>query len=337
MFLATLIPTAGREYDAGDNNPEFMIGILTGVFALLISQFFVRMSKTITYKFHSASFFLQAPTLSLFKYGNYCIAVLQLFFCAFIIILFTPLSFPYKEATAPQRFHVWHARLFYYDYNQNLRKQDNGFYVFPHDRNGIKFIKDEVPLIKDTSPEQYDMTTKCNTEVLCGIPHYHVYYTGNAFHSIWLKAKDFPKFTNIPQMRLQSQEVLSQTRIKYSFQITSGTSHMSLHISPLVQAKIVKWSFVPEIHQNYTFSWNNRDVYFINYVRGVESNRPYEFFIETEKPLNWSQPYTFDIALAAQFIHQPQTHTKEFENFLETFPKWTTLQYFTNYYVGYQY
>lgn len=44
MFLTTLIPTIGREYDAGDGNPEYMIGIVTAVFTLLILQFFVRMS-----------------------------------------------------------------------------------------------------------------------------------------------------------------------------------------------------------------------------------------------------------------------------------------------------
>lgn len=281
--------------------------------------------------------FQQAPTLSLFKYGNYCIAVLQLVFCVFLIILFTPLSFPYKEATAPQRFHVWHGQLFSYDYKQNLRKSDNGFYVFPHDRHGIKYIKDEVPFIKDSSPEEYDMKTKCDTEILCGIPHYHVYYTGNAYHSIWLKAKEFPKFTSVPEMTLKTVEVVTNTRLKYGFQITEGTSHMSLHISPLPNADVVKWSFTTDMHEDYSFNWNNRDVYFINYLRGLETNRPYEFFLEIEKPQNWTLPYTFDIALAAQFIHQPSTHTKEFEDFIESFPKWTTLQYFTNHYISFQY
>lgn len=281
-------------------------------------------------------FHKQAPTLSLFKYGSYCIAVLQLVFCAVIIILFTPLSFPYKEATAPQRFHVWHAQLFNYDYNQNLRKSDSGFYVFPHDRHGIKYIKDEVPLIRDTSPEAYSMKAKCDTEILCGIPHYHIYYTGNAYHSVWLQAAEPPKFTSVPEMRLLSMEAVSETRFKYKFHIVSGTSHMSLHISPLAGAKVVKWSFTPDMKENYHFQWNDRDVYFINYVRGL-STLPYEFFVEIKKPLNWTQPYTFDIALAAQFIHQPATHTKEFERFLESFPKWTTLQYFTSHYASYQY
>lgn len=80
MFLATLIPTAGREYDAGDNNPEFMIGILTGVFALLISQFFVRMSKTITYKFHSTSFIFTGSNIII-------VQIRKLLHCGFTTIL----------------------------------------------------------------------------------------------------------------------------------------------------------------------------------------------------------------------------------------------------------
>ncbi|XP_063697598.1 endoplasmic reticulum metallopeptidase 1-like [Culicoides brevitarsis] len=318
MFLNTIVPTLGRQYDGINSNPDLMFGLFFAIFAILTLQFF-------------------APTLSLFKYGNYCIAALQLVFVTFVIILFTPLSFPYTEATAPQRFHVWHAQTFHYDYNQKLRKSDNGFYVFPHDRNGIKFIKDTVPLIKSTSPADYDMKEKCDTEILCGIPHYHVYYTAHAYHSIWLKANDTPTFSSVPEMTLESVEHLNLTRVKYRFQIASGTSHMSLHISPLPQAKIVKWSFTSEMKDNYSFKWNNRDVYFINYVRGLETANPYTFTIEVEKPLNWRFPYTFDIALASQFIHQPETHTKEFESFVESFPKWTTLQYFTSRYVGYQF
>lgn len=47
MFLSTLIPTVGREYDAGDGNPEYMIGLVTGLFALLTLQFFVSLIEDV--------------------------------------------------------------------------------------------------------------------------------------------------------------------------------------------------------------------------------------------------------------------------------------------------
>uniref|UniRef100_A0A336M4B8 FXNA-like protease n=1 Tax=Culicoides sonorensis TaxID=179676 RepID=A0A336M4B8_CULSO len=319
MFLSTLIPTSGRNYSSGDQNPEYMIGIVTALFVVLTLQFI-------------------APTLTLFKYGNYCIAFLQLVFCTCIVILFTPLSFPYKEATAPQRFHIWHTQIRNYDYNQKLYKTDNGFYVLPHDRNGIKYIKDSVPLIKDTSPDTYDMTNKCKEQILCGIPHYHVYYTGNVYNGIWLPAVEPPKFKELPELNVIAKKTLSDRRSHYYFMI-SGPSHMSLHISPLPGVKLVGWSFLPEINENHQFKWNERDVYFINYVRGLEPQYSYEFSLEFELPEDddWTSEYKFDIALAAQFVHQPSTHTNEFLNFVGTFPTWTTLQYFTNYYVSYQY
>lgn len=120
---------------------------------------------------------------------------------------------------------------------------------------------------------------------------------------------------------------------------------MSLHISPLPGVKLVNWSFAlddnesPAVKDEYKVKWNNRDVYFVNYVHGTLDNnfKDYAFYLEFEVAADFDEVYTFDIALAAHFIHQDDTLSANFKKFIAKFPGWTNVQYWSNYLVSYQY
>lgn len=244
------------------------------------------------------------------------------------------LGIPYKANTAPQRFQILHSELNTFDQRQYLLNSEIGYYIFPFDRHGVEYIKNEVPLLKVSNTTFDYMKESCDNKILCGIPHYLIYYVGSARRSLWIERTDRPKFDTTPKLENILTENISENQTRYLFRMT-GTHHMSLHISPLPTAKLISWSFLPTVDDDSKSKWNDRDVYFINYVKGLDKDEIYEFELVFEKPVSWTQNYTFDIALVAQFIHKPTTHTMEFEQFLSSFPSWTTLQYWTNYYALY--
>lgn len=118
----------------------------------------------------------------------------------------------------------------------------------------------------------------------------------------------------------------------------AGTDHMSVQISPMIGAKMVSWTFTKTMAKP-SKMWNDREVYFINYVHGVATNtmKEYHFKLGFEVGENVTLPYTFEIALAAHFVHQKETLTTQYKDFIESFPKWTNVQHWTSLYLSYQY
>lgn len=113
---------------------------------------------------------------------------------------------------------------------------------------------------------------------------------------------------------------------------------MSVQISPMIGAKIISWSFTEPMSKP-SKMWNDREVYFIHYVHGVASNymKEYRFKLVLEVDENVTLPYSFEIALAAHFVHQKETLTTQYKDFVGSFPKWTNVQYWTSLYLSYQY
>lgn len=131
-------------------------------------------------------------------------------------------------------------------------------------------------------------------------------------------------------------EVLSPTRKKYSFAI-AGPHFQMIHISPLSGVKIAEWSFNEIVPQ--TGTWNGRQWTVVNYVHGISDweFKDLDFWMIIETPERWTEPYTFDIAHAALFVHNEETKTKEFIDFTDSFPEWTNVQNWTASFIGYQY
>lgn len=74
-------------------------------------------------------------------------------------------------------------------------------------------------------------------------------------------------------------------------------------------------------------------------MHGVATNnmKEYQFKLIFETGQNFTSPYSFEIALAAHFVHQEETHTTQYKDFIGTFPKWTNPQHWTSLYISYQY
>lgn len=118
-------------------------------------------------------------------------------FVIFIIVVTTPVGFPYREEISPQRYTIWVggkfllnlSRIFFkvvsivqqtkrefFDYNGNLRKADSGYYVYGYDRHGASTLLDKVPLMSKRVRTDRD----CSEEMMCGQPWFRVQYIKNA-------------------------------------------------------------------------------------------------------------------------------------------------------------
>uniref|UniRef100_A0A336LFA8 FXNA-like protease n=1 Tax=Culicoides sonorensis TaxID=179676 RepID=A0A336LFA8_CULSO len=316
MMYVLLIPINARAYDGADKNPEYMVAGITCLIALLGTGFY-------------------APILNMFKHRKYLLGMFLVIFVVFLIIAMTPVGFPYREKESEQRYTIWHTKREFYRHDGEIRKADSGYYIYTYDRHGSTPVKDIVPLMK----KAVKIDDECNTEMLCGMPFYNVHYSGNAFYNEWIPSEPplLPSDPNRPYLRLQEGKSIARNRREYTF-VLAGTDHMSVVISPLKGAKIINWSFT-ETMSKYSKLWNNREVYYINYVHGVDSNnmKPYEFTFVVETDENFGLQYSFEIALVAHYIHKDETLTTQFKDFIKSFPKWTNVQHWTSLYLSYEY
>lgn len=187
------------------------------------------------------------------------------------------------------------------------------------------------------------LTHECEKEIFCGIPFYLGIYHGNRDHSVWIPA-DPPRFEQRPSLTLMKQSQsysttnANATAKQYTFTI-KGPSRMSIHLSPVKGAKMTRCTLLDDDLPPAKIKWHGRDVYFINFTVGKRSLQwnNIEFTVEIESSLKVNRPYLMDIGFVAQFINNYKTHTDQFKNFVNSFPKWTNVQNWTSIYQGYQF
>lgn len=109
-----------------------------------------------------------------------------------------------------------HFKAEFYNVDQSLRKAEAGYYLFGFDKRSFATLGDFVTELKDGGGAR-SMERRCENEVLCGIPHYHIYFTENAPKNYWIPVDDEPTFTRLPQLLLNSSVSLNQTRKRYNF------------------------------------------------------------------------------------------------------------------------
>ncbi|XP_063704950.1 endoplasmic reticulum metallopeptidase 1-like [Culicoides brevitarsis] len=316
IMYTSLIPINARAYNGAGTNPEYMVAGMTCGVALLGTGFY-------------------APILNMFRHRKYLLGMFLGIFLITIILIMTPLGFPYREREAEARFTIWHTKREFYRPDGNIRKADSGYYVFTYDRHGSGPVMDEVPRMKDA----VDIDDECNTEMLCGMPFYNIHYSGNAYYNKWVAAEEplIPASPNRPYLKLVSGSSITRFKKEYTFAV-AGTDHMSIQISPMQGARLVGWSFTKEMGKP-SKTWNDRDVYFINYVHGLAENnmKEFQFKITVETDDDFILTHSFEIALAAHFVHQKETLTTQYKEFIASFPKWTNVQHWTSLYQSYQY
>lgn len=276
-----------------ESNPELLMSGFTALICLLMGGFLI-------------------PVLFIFRKTKTILSLFALTFAVFMVLIFTPVGFPYEPDTAPQRYFVVNTLRKFYNADNTVRREDSGYYIVPVDRNPDSL--DDFLLTTNLTRISSD-NDDCESEVMCGYPIYNTRWLGWKDQSFFLPGPS-PQPIGIPSMRIVSKEAISATNIKFQIEI-SGPDHMGMFIQPLEDAKLVDWSFNREpIEKEYSAP------HFVYFSYGIDAT-PLKFNLEFERySPDWSGP-TFDFALIGHLVHHEIHYTDEFKEFISKFPDWT--------------
>lgn len=160
MFYSSLTLTAFGTFMAmmGRNgpsaNPDLMIGVFSVLVGLLMTGFIV-------------------PLISLCRNPLIVLSTILGIAIIFLVMLATPLGFPYKAGIAPQRFMVQHTERVFYETDGTVRKSDSGYFLHPQDRHYSDYLDEFLP-----TENLISNVEECKYEFYCGMPfyfnlHYH--------------------------------------------------------------------------------------------------------------------------------------------------------------------
>ncbi|KAF5307491.1 hypothetical protein FQR65_LT06846 [Abscondita terminalis] len=293
-IVSVLVPICGRF--SSDKNPELIIGFLTLFLTILILSAY-------------------APLVTLVDKYHFVNLALSVIYLIFVIFVFTPLGFPYsanEKSPAPQRFWIYHMSRKFHDYNQNVYKNNSGYFLLNLDRNSPNSIRNYVEELKDEV-----LNPECDG-LFCGYPIASSRIVAVLSQTTWIPAVE----PNIPSpigLKLNSKFMRDSRKCAFNFTVT-GTNYMNVYLSARDNATITSISLVRSLPN--PIIWNNRSVYLIMYVSAKEKS-PLTFSIEMDCVRH---EQILDIAVAGRYVYDKENvKTPEYVRFLNQFPDWADI------------
>lgn len=204
-----------------------------------------------------------------------------------VSILYRLFSVPFQSNQFPFRFQQ--VRNMFYEYDGTLSKDESGYLFSFQDR------REERPLLGTNVnlTGLVSIKSKCETEMMCGMPLYDYRFTKSRLQSKWLPRSEPIVPPEIRGLELLNKTILNATNVRFEFNLT-GPSHMSLFIQPYDNVKISNWSFIPSY-------LNMPPPYHIYLTYGID-NSPYNFFVEASV-INTMKICTFQYNRYIYIIH----------------------------------
>lgn len=269
------------------NNPEYLICIMVIVFGMLLCGFLL-------------------PVFNDFSKTKYVAYLFLLLFIISIITILTPLGFPYRSNTSPQRHIIFHTKRVFYNKDSNINRTDFGYYILPMDKRSLSPFKGNLenvtllPITKDN----------CEKEINCGIPSYMLRMNSMKYNSFWSPTNDKPNLINEPKLKLITKIPINMTLTRYKFEL-NGPDHMTILIaSKNNNNELIEWSF----NKNLTKSNDWMTPYFIYFSYGIDST-PLKFYLDFKHSKHNDNETIFDIAVIGHLNHHNNYYTEEFKNF----------------------
>ncbi|ETN66277.1 hypothetical protein AND_001924 [Anopheles darlingi] len=292
--FSTFIPMQGR--GSAGSNPELLIALFAVLLALLGTG-------------------LITPLLALTRKPYWYVGFVGLFFVISIIVMVTEAGFPFRAATSPQRYYIYHMDRHFYHHNGTMRRSDARYYIHPQDRHTPDLIMDLIPEMAQATK----LGDECDRELYCGIPFYQNTQHSQRDNAWWLPAAVpiIPVPVELQLTNKRFDAVTNGTTFRFT---VSGPDHMSFYVSPVQGITLTSWSFSDRIPRS-GLRWQGQDVHYINYVHGIDDS-PYEFDITVQGVAMHPQEagWSFYLNVVAQYMHHEQYRTKEFGQFINQFP-----------------
>ncbi|XP_066140903.1 endoplasmic reticulum metallopeptidase 1 [Euwallacea fornicatus] len=294
--FSLFIPMTGRI--GSDKNPDMIIGSMAAVFSILILS-------PVT------------ALINVLRNARYFFVFLGLLFIISVILLFTPLGFPYsaKESNpTPQRQWILHTSRKFFNESGDLSKSDAGFFFLSLDRNSPSILKGYVKDLARAVPLSED----CEKYAGCGMPLLHHRMIEIAPYSTWIPAEEpiLPEPLNMTY----DTENISSTEVKYNIKIT-GPDRLTIYIIPQEEVSIQNISFVSELNSSH-ITFYGRPMFFIYCQLGTgELKHDFTFNVRTQT--NWTGP-TVNITVVGRYVHPAKMKkTPQYLDLIQQMPEWT--------------
>ncbi|KAJ8924322.1 hypothetical protein NQ315_007115 [Exocentrus adspersus] len=296
LTLSMFIPLTGR---IGYNrNPDAIIGMMTFFFTVLITSPYIAL-------------------ITLLKNSKYFFAFLGTTFAVFVIIIFTPLGFPYRgddTAPAPQRHWLLHTKRLFHNEEGVVEKTDAGIFFLNLDRNSPGILKNHVKDLKKAKSLEED----CEKYLLCGLPLAHSKMVQVMEYSTWIPANQ-PVIHQPVTFRLNSKERINSTVIRYNI-TTTGPDRLAIYLVPRNSTKLLHMNLVETVKQP-EYNYKKRQLYFLLHTYGKDP-ADLTFTFDMEVPPNYNGT-TVDVAVTAQYVHENKfIKTPYYAQLLKEFPDW---------------
>ncbi|XP_066259368.1 endoplasmic reticulum metallopeptidase 1-like [Euwallacea similis] len=281
-----------------DKNPDMIIGSIAAVFSILIFSPLTALTNAL-------------------RNARYFFAFVGLLFVISIILLFTPLGFPYsaKESNpTPQRQWILHTSRKFFNESGDLSKSDAGFFLLNLDRNSPNILKGYVKDLARAVP----LSDDCERYAGCGMPLSHHRMIKIVPYSTWIPAEEpvLPEPLNMTYVT----ENVSSTEVKYNIKIT-GTDRLTIYIIPKEDVSMQNISFVAELNSSH-ITFQGRPMYFIYRQLGTgELKHSFTFNVRTQT--NWIGP-TVNLTVVGRYVHPSRMKkTAQYLELIQQMPQWT--------------
>ncbi|XP_058462014.1 endoplasmic reticulum metallopeptidase 1-like [Malaya genurostris] len=303
--FAVFIPMTG--HGGAGSNPDLMMALFSILMALLLVG-------------------MCAPLMTLASKIRYFYTLLGLSFVVTLIVMATPVGFPFRENTSPQRYYIFHQQSNFHHQNGTIRRTRNNFFLYPQDRHTPDYLFDAVSLWRE---QAQPVEPECSQELYCGFPLYINRYNRQREYSYWMPANSSPIFPEPVQFELLERQDISSRNRTFLFSI-EGPTLMGLYFSPLPGNTLRAWSFSKKIPPS-GIDWNDQPVYYVNYVQ-AKSRSPQEFFVEIElTDETVGDGPVLLVSVVGQYMYHEQHLTEDFKTLLKQMPAFAHTVAYPNY------
>uniref|UniRef100_A0A7G3AHA1 FXNA-like protease n=1 Tax=Lutzomyia longipalpis TaxID=7200 RepID=A0A7G3AHA1_LUTLO len=300
LALQTLIPLTGRGGAA--NNPDILMSLICALIALLLGGFLVPLVALCRHP---------RAVLSIFLFGMFIT----------IVLIITPMGFPFREATMPQRFWIFHTQRRFHGFGNTTYSEDSGYFLLSTDRH----MADTKSFVPELAQAQR-IGSECNGDLLfCGVPLLSSRKHTRAQESLWLPGPP-PLLPNPTTLTLLDEVIEPGGRRKtLTFEIT-GPTHMGIFLSPGHGMEMIQWSLLDHVPTSGP-RWHERETYFVFLSYGFNYFRRLEFNVTLQATEIFREgAQSIDIVLTTHYLFHEEHRTPEFVEFIEKFPPWCYVQ-----------